>query len=134
MLLKAYLHSLGIVGFGARSDSPHSLSVIGRFEISGTHYDVLMISGNRIEFPDLYALLACIQDEFKAAPTYDYELMVDRDTLLITPKNVMGRPWGRNVAKLIEDLTLLVSEYNLSGKWSSEVAKLPKPKPIWERF
>lgn len=132
MLLKTYLHSLGIVGFGTRSESPHSLGVIGQFEI-GTHYDVLLLSGSRVEFPDLYTLLECVGDEFKAAPTYDYVLLVSGKTLLIRPNNVMGRPWGRNIKKLVEDLTLWVSEYNMVGKWSDEISRLPKPPAKWEK-
>jgi len=134
MLLKEYLHSLGVVGFGARSEGRNSLSIIGRFEVSSTHYDVLLLSGARIEFPDLYALLECVRAEFRAAPTYDYDLCVDRKTLILTPKNVMGRPWGRNVNQLVEKLTLWISEYNLTGEWSPEINKLPRQKPTWEKF
>ena len=134
MLLKEYLHSMGIVGFGVRAESPNSLNIIGRFEISSRHYDVLLLSGSRIEFPDLYALLECVRAEFRAAPTYDCELFVQQGTLIVQPKNVMGRPWGRNINKLVEDLTLWISEYNMTGRWSPEIHKLPKPKPTWERF
>lgn len=134
MLLKEYLHSMGIVGFGAQSEEASSLRIIGRFEISGTHYDVVMLSGARVEFPDLISLLACVHAEFKHAPTYDFDLMIDRGSILVTPKSTMGRPWGRNLDKLVENLTLWVSEFNLTGEWSREVRTLATPKRKWETF
>ena len=131
MLLKEYLHSMGIVGFGVRTELPHSLNIIENFEVSSLHYDVLLISRGRIEFPDLYSLLECVRSEFKAGPTYDYDFYVDRGTLLLTPKLVMGRPWGRNVNQLAENLTIWISEYNLTGEWSDEVKRLPRKEYKW---
>lgn len=124
MLLKTYLHGMGIVGFGSRDDTPCSLPRIARFEF-GPHYVCVLFSGAKIEFNNLHTFLECIHDEFRAGPTFGYELSLaggrGTEVLMLTPVSSMGRPWGRNMKRLVEDLTIWTTEYNMIGTWSNEV-------------
>jgi len=123
MLLKTYLNGMGIVGFGSRGDTPCSIPGIARFEF-GSRYTCVMFSGAMIEFNNLRTLIECIHDEFKAAPTFGYRLSFTKrrgdESLTLLPVSSMGRPWGRNIKRLIEDLTIWTTEYNMTGAWSDE--------------
>lgn len=123
MLLKTYLHEMGVLGFGSRDDTPCSLPRIARFEF-GPHYVCVLFSGAKIEFNTLRTFLECIHDEFRAGPTFGYELYIARwrgaEILMLVPVSSMGRPWGRNMKRLVEDLTIWTTEYNMIGTWSNE--------------
>lgn len=132
MLLKDYMRSLGVVGFGANSTEPGSLRVVGRFEF-GQLYRIVLLSGATVEFGDFTTMLDTLRDEFRASPTYDMRvglkgLTRSKAVLAVEPENVMGRPWGRNVRKTLDNITLWVTEYNLNDGWGPDVPELPAGK------
>ena len=123
MLLRTLMREhLGQPHFAAQSKHMHCLDFVGQFEFGET-YNILLLSGVRVEVKQLETLLECMRDEFKEAETYDALLGRPRQVrgtqigLVVKPKAVMGTPWGRNVPKLCNNIRGWVTHYNLSGEW-----------------
>ena len=79
----------------------------------------------RVEFRDLHTLVDVLGDELLASPTYDVQSFLSGKTLVVRPKNEMGRPWGRNVRKIKTTLLEHVAMYNLTGEWPSDYPREP---------
>lgn len=127
MLLKPFLRTVvGIGGFASGDHNESSLHLVRGFTF-GDRYTVLLKSGGNVEFKDLFEMVDMIADELRVSPTYDVGIVCYRRELSVMPKNEMGRPWGRNIRKIKEDIIAAVTEFNLTGEWPSWVT----PAPSW---
>ena len=109
---------------------PHSLDQIGQFEF-GERYAIVMLSGVRVDVRQLDIMLGVVKSEFLVADTYDMTLHLAGNktkSLILRPKNELGRPWGRNIAQTCRNIQDWVTIYNLSGEWPEEIVALPRPK------
>jgi hypothetical protein len=129
MLLTDYLqlHGLPMIPPMLRHGSqPERFSIdhIGQF-ILGDAYVIQMRGGNAVTIPDLQDMIGIICDELRAAPNYDVEVFAgagrQRNALFLTPKRELGRPFGRNLRRLRENLMLWMAEYAMTGELPADV-------------
>lgn len=137
MLLRDYLQTVAGVSPTAvlrKSNDPHSLRQIGQFAIGDKHC-IQLLSGNAIDIPDLTDMIDSICDEFRAADNWDFEVFggsgrANRNTLFVIPKEELGRPYGRNLKKLRENLVFWTVTMSLSGELPEDVPRKNDPKTI----
>lgn len=109
----------------------HSLDRIGAFEF-GERLNIVRLDGTRVELRHLDTMLECIQDEFKAADTYDFKLFLmgrKKQNLVLKPRAVMGLAWNRHIVRACNQIRDWVTEYTLSEEWPQEVLELDQ-QPI----
>lgn len=137
MLLKEYAREKKWPGFGSVSKEPGSLSIIESFQINDKGFFVTLASGSAMSMESLDDMLSCVTDEFAAHSTYNYEVSVHvraidpRSPMIkigseyprIEVKNEMGRPWGRNVRRMVEDVRLWTAEFNILGHWNADIPR-----------
>lgn len=137
MLLVPYMRSLGVLGFGrAGGENRHSLDVIAQFEF-GQRYSLLLKSGATVDFQDFETTISCLHDELRLGDTWDAEYglsRVGKPKLVVVPENTMGRPWGRNLKRLVADISMWVAEYNLTEQWSKDIPPLTTLTPWSSRW
>jgi len=132
MLLVPYMRSLGVMGFGRAGDeNRHSLNVIAQFEF-GRDYGIVLKSGATVNFQSFETIISCLHDELRLGDTWDADyglFRVGKPKLVVTPTNTMGRPWGRNLKRLVADISMWVAEYNLTEQWSEDIPPLTALTP-----
>lgn len=137
MLLVPYMRSLGVLGFGRAGDeNRHSLDVIAQFEF-GQRYSLLLKSGATVDFQDFETIISCLHDELRLGDTWDADyglFRVRKSKLVVTPRNTMGRPWGRNIRRMVDNISMWVAEYNLTEQWSKDIPPLTTLTPWSSRW
>ena len=126
MLLSSLILQLGVHNFALSRTSSHSLDQIGQFEF-GERYCIMLLSQQRIEVRQLDTILSAVIDEYKLAETYDLTLHMagkKGKTLILKPKAVLGRPWGRDVPKTCAKIQDWVTHFNLTETWPDEALGL----------
>jgi len=56
---------------------------------------------------------------------------VEGKALVVRIDVELGRPWGRNVQKLLQDLRFAVGHQMMTGEWPDELVRSPKRRPAW---
>lgn len=131
MLLTDYLrhHGLPMIHPLHRNGeplAPPTLDFVGQF-ILGDAYVIQMLGGNAVTIPDLQDMIDIICDELRAAPNYDVEVLAgagrQRKSLFLTPRRELGRPFGRNLRRLRENLMLWMAEFAMTGELPADVPR-----------
>lgn len=61
--------------------------------------------------------LSVLESELRANAQADVRLVYRGMGLHVTLFNELGRPWGRNIPKLIEELRMAVSQFSMGEGW-----------------
>lgn len=107
---------------------PHALRQVGQFAIGTDAYVVQLLSGNSVTIPDLSDMIEVICGEFRAAPNWDFEVFAGRGrvnnrSLFVRPREELGRPFGRNLRALRENLMLWTAHLSLTGELPPDVPR-----------
>ena len=110
----------------------HSLRRVGQFALGQDAYVVQLLTGNSVCIPDLHDMIAIICDEFRAADNWDFEVFAgngrsNRNSIFVHPREELGRPFGRNLRRLREDLMMWTVHLSLTGDLPAEVPRKTLP-------
>lgn len=103
---------------------------VDRFEF-GNRYAALMLNGARVEFDDFDAAARGLESALAACPTASATAYVESNVLVVRINVELGRPWGRDVQKLLQDLRFAVGHQMMTGEWPDDLARFPKRRPDW---
>ena len=103
---------------------------VDRFEF-GNRYAALMLTGARVEFDDFDAAVRSLESALTACPTATANTYVEGSVLVVRIDVELGRPWGRNVQKLLQELRFAVGHQMMPGEWPDELVRSPKRRPYW---
>ena len=103
---------------------------VDRFEF-GSRYAALMRNGARVEFDDFDAAARSLESALIACPTTTANTYVAGRVLVVRIDVELGRPWGRNVQKLLQDLRFAVGHQMMTGEWPDDLARFPKQRSDW---
>lgn len=103
---------------------------VDRFEF-GNRYAALMLNGARVEFDDFDAAARGLESALAACPTASATAYVESNVLVVRINVELGRPWGRDVQKLLQDLRFAVGHQMMTGEWPDELDRFPKRRPAW---
>lgn len=65
----------------------------------------------------LDTVLAVLEDELRADPQADVRMVLRGKVLYVTVISELGRPWGRNISRLIEELRLAITQFSMGEGW-----------------
>jgi hypothetical protein len=65
--------------------------------------------------------LSVLHDELRADPQADVRLVFRGKVLCVSVVNELGRPWGRNVPRLVEELRLAVTHFSMGEGWPAVI-------------
>lgn len=107
------------------------LEQVGQFAL-GEKYVIQLINGNSVTVQDLSTMIDIICDELRAEANYDVEGFagqgrVNSRTLFVIPRRELGRPFGRNLHRLRENLTIWMTTFSLSGEMPPDVPRRQAP-------
>lgn len=103
------------------------LEQVGQFAL-GEKYVIQLINGNSVTVKDLDTMISIICDELRTEANYDVEVFAgqgrtSRNTLFVVPRRELGRPFGRNLRRLRENLTIWMTTFSLSGEMPADVPR-----------
>ena len=102
---------------------------VDRFEF-GARYTALMLTGARVDFDDFNAAARSLESALTACPTANADIYVEGNVLVVRISVELGRPWGRNVEKLLQELRFAVGHQMMTGEWPDDLVRYPK-RPPW---
>lgn len=103
---------------------------VDRFEF-GDRYAALLLTGAWVNFDDFDAAAQSLERALLACPTTNVTTYVEGKALVVRINVTLGRPWGRNVQKLLQDLRFAVGHQMMTGEWPDELARSPNRRPDW---
>lgn len=91
-------------------------------------YVVQLLNGNSVAVNDLHDMIDIICGEFRAAENWDFNVFAgsgraNKDTIFVVPKEELGRPFGRNLKRLRENLMLWTAGLALTGELPADIPR-----------
>ena len=103
---------------------------VDRFEF-GDRYAALMLNGARVDFDDFTAAAQSLESALAACPTTNVTMYVEGRVLVVRIDVELGRPWGRDIQKLLQELRFAVGHQMMTGEWPDDIARAPKRRVDW---
>ena len=103
---------------------------VDRFEF-GARYTALMLTGARVDFDDFDAATRGLESALTACPTATANMYVEGAVLVVRIDVTLGRPWGRDIQKLLQELRFAVGHQMMTGEWPDDLVRYPKRHLNW---
>ena len=98
---------------------------VDRFEF-GARYTALMLTGARIDFTDFASAMGTLKGALQACPTADLSIRIEANVLVAQVEATLGRPWGRQIDAVLEQLQFAVNHYTVSDEWPEDIPRRPR--------